>query len=126
MNDNLVALKEKSSWYHAFRGIYIFARKTKNFYAIHLPIYFAIIILGFFFNVSGFEWISLIFAIGFMLVSETLNSAIEVHMGLTSPEYHPHARDTKDIAAAAVLLSGFVALAVSLIIFLPKILTMIQ
>ncbi len=60
-----------------------------------------------------------------MLISEVFNSAIEVHMDLTSPEYHPHARDTKDIAAAAVVLSGLLALTVCLIIFLPKIMNVI-
>ena len=123
---DLNSLKEKSSWHHAFRGVFIFATKTRNFQVIHLPIYLVLVVLGFYFCVSSFEWISLIFAIGLMLVSEVFNSAIEVHMGLTSPEYHPHARDTKDIAAGAVLLSGFVGLAVSLIVFLPKILSMIQ
>ncbi|MBI3306149.1 diacylglycerol kinase family protein [Candidatus Nomurabacteria bacterium] len=123
---DLDSLKRKGSWYHALRGIYIFVKNTRNFKFIHLPVYVVILIFGFYFRVSAFEWIALVFCIGFMLVAEAFNSAIEVHMGLTSPEYHPHARDTKDIAAGAVVLSGFVALVVLLIVFLPKILTMLQ
>ena len=63
----------------------------------------------------------LLFAVGFVLVSEAFNTAIEIDIDLTSPDFHPYARDTKDAAAAAVLLSAFTALAVGLIIFLPKI-----
>ena len=54
---------------------------------------------------------------------EALNTAIEIDIDLTSPEYHPFARDTKDVAAAAVLLSVFMAIVVGLIIFLPKIIS---
>jgi diacylglycerol kinase len=81
-----------------------------------------VVFFGFYFKVSGLEWIALVFAIGFVLVTETLNTAIEIDIDLTSPEYHPYAKDTKDVAAASVLLSVFIAVIIGLIIFLPKIL----
>ena len=84
-----------------------------------------VVVFGFYFRVSGLEWIALVFAIGFVFVTEVLNTAIEIDINLTSPEYHPFARDTKDVAAAAVLLSVFTAIIVGLIIFLPKIINMI-
>lgn len=121
--------KEKKAWRevkyrekfsNAFRGMYVAFRVTK-----HAFLYFIatliIIILGFYFRVSGVEWTLLAFAIGFVIVSEMFNTAIEIDMDLTSPEYHPYARDTKDVAAGAVLLSAFVSIIVALIVFLPKI-----
>ncbi len=78
-------------------------------------------LLGFYFHISAMEWIALVFAIGFVLVAEALNTAIEIDIDLTSPEYHPYARDTKDAAAGAVLLAVFVSIIVGLIIFLPHI-----
>ena len=109
---------------NAFRGLYVFSKTTR-----HLPIHVAsaltVIFFGFYFNISSLEWILLTFAIGFVFVTEALNTAIEIDIDLTSPEYHPYARDTKDVAAAAVLLSVFVAIIVGLIIFLPKIIGMI-
>jgi diacylglycerol kinase len=51
---------------------------------------------------------------------EAINTAIEIDIDLTSPEYHPFARDTKDVAAAAVLLSAVTVVIIGLIIFLPK------
>jgi diacylglycerol kinase len=39
---------------------------------------------------------------------------------LTSPEEHPYARDTKDVAAGAVLLTAVGAIFVGILVFLPK------
>lgn len=105
---------------NAFRGMHVFYKTSSHFYIFVFSV-LAVIILGFYFNVSSFEWIALVFAIGFVIVSEMFNTAIEIDIDLTSPEYHPFARDTKDAAAAAVLLSVFTAIIVGLIVFLPKI-----
>lgn len=123
------SLKEKKAWrevkysekfLNAFRGLYVVSQTTRHLF-IHLTVALVVIFFGIFFRVSGLEWIALIFAIGFVLVTETVNTAIEIDIDLTSPEYHPYARDTKDVAAAAVLLSVFTAIIVGLIVFLPKI-----
>ena len=121
--------KEKKAWRevkysekfrNAFRGLYVFSRTTRHLF-IHVIVALMVITAGFYFHVSGIEWALLIFAIGLVMISEVLNTAIEIDIDLTSPEYHPYARDTKDVAAAAVLLSVFAAVIVGLIIFLPKI-----
>lgn len=121
--------EEKKAWHeikidkrflNAFRGMYVFLMTTRHLFVLVFAVV-AVIILGFSFRVSGFEWIALIFAIGFVIVGEVFNTAIEIDIDLTSPEYHPFARDTKDVAAAAVLLSVFVSVIVGAIVFLPKI-----
>jgi len=125
--------KEKKAWRevkysekfkNAFRGIYVFSKTTRHLF-IHIAFGFIAIALGFYFGISNFEWVALAFAIGFVLVTEALNTAIEIDIDLTSPEYHPFARDTKDVAAAAVLLSVFTAVIIGTIVFLPKIISMI-
>ena len=113
-------MKYKEKFLNAFRGLYIVFKTTRGI-LIHVSAALLAVILGFYFHLSGLEWITLVFAIGFVFVAETFNTAIEIDIDLTSPEYHPYARDTKDVAAAAVLLSVFVAVIVGLIIFLPKI-----
>ncbi len=119
--------KEKSSWrevknsqklLNAFRGLRVFWATTRNLY-IHATVAVVVIVLGFYFKISSFQWIAIVFSIGFVIVSEAFNTAIEIDIDLTSPEFHPYARDTKDVAAAAVLLSTFTAVIVGLIIFLP-------
>jgi undecaprenol kinase len=125
--------KEKKAWrevkysekfLNAFRGLYVVSKTTRHLF-IHIISAIVAIIFGFWLKVSSLEWIALTFAIGFVLITETLNTAIEIDIDLTSPEYHPFARDTKDVSAAAVLLSVFVAVIVGFIVFLPKIINMI-
>ena len=113
-------VKYREKFLNAFRGLYVVSKTTRHLF-IHTISALCVIVFGFYFKVSGLEWVALVFAIGFVFVTETLNTAIEIDIDLTSPEYHPYARDTKDVAAAAVLLSVFTAIVVGLIVFLPKI-----
>ncbi|OGI60633.1 hypothetical protein A2641_01875 [Candidatus Nomurabacteria bacterium RIFCSPHIGHO2_01_FULL_37_25] len=125
--------KEKKAWrevkysekfLNAFRGLYVVSQTTRHLF-IHITSALVVIIFGFYLEVSSLEWIALIFAIGFVFVTEVFNTAIEIDIDLTSPEYHPFARDIKDVSAAAVLLSVCVAIIVGFIIFLPKIFYMV-
>ncbi len=106
---------------HAWRGVSIFFKTTHNAWVqsffFLLEIFLAVI-----FRISSIEWILIILTAGLLLVAEAFNTAIEIDIDLTSPEYHPYARDTKDVAAGAVLLMATLATIVALIIFLPKIL----
>lgn len=108
---------------HAWRGLGIMIKTTHNFWG---HIFFGLLAsyLGYVLKISSVEWLFLVIAIGFVLVSEAMNTAFEIDIDLTSPEYHPYARDTKDVAAGAVLLSVFTAILVGLIIFVPKIIVL--
>ncbi len=106
---------------HALRGIGVFLKTTHNAW-VH--IFFAIlaIYLGFTLCISSIEWIMLVFVIGLVIICEMINTAIEIDIDLTSPNHHPYARDTKDVAAGAVSVAVILAGIIGLIIFLPKIL----
>jgi undecaprenol kinase len=109
---------------HGFRGLKIFLKTTHNLW-VH--IFFAIlaIYLGFTFNISTSEWAIIVLTIGLVVITEALNTAIEIDMDLTSPNYHPYARDTKDVAAGAVSLAIIFAGIIGMIIFLPKVLLLL-
>ena len=106
---------------HAFRGLVVFFKTTHNTW---LQFFFGIlaIYLGFILKISSVEWAILVFAIGLVIITEIINTAIEIDIDLTSPDYHPYARDTKDVSAGAVSVAVVVAGIIGLIIFLPKIL----
>lgn len=114
-------VKHAERFRYAFHGLYVFWKTTKHI-SFHLLAAVVAIVLGFYFHISNVEWFAIIFSIGFVLVAEAFNTAIEIDIDLTSPDYHPYARDTKDVAAGAVLLASLTALAIGLIIFIPKIL----
>ncbi len=113
-------VKRIKSTTHAFRGIGVFIRTTHNAW-VHVFFSVLAIYLGIILHISSLEWIAIIFAIGLVILAETINTAIEIEVDLTSPNYHPYARDTKDVAAGAVLITVAIAGLVGLIIFLPKI-----
>ncbi|MBP6060913.1 MAG: diacylglycerol kinase family protein [Candidatus Pacebacteria bacterium] len=106
---------------HAWRGIGI-VFKTSHNAQLGLALSLLVFYLGFVFGISTTEWLFLVFAVGLVFVAEALNSAIEIDIDLTSPEYHPYAKDTKDVAAGAVLLSVIIAVIIGAFIFLPKLL----
>ncbi len=111
-------VKHVRSFTHAGRGIWIFFKTTPNTW-IHMGILSGAIALGAYFSITATEWMFLVFAGGFVFVAEAFNTAIEIDINLTSPEYHPYAKDTKDVAAGAVLLASLTALIIGIFIFIP-------
>ena len=107
---------------HAFRGIVIIFKTQHNAW-VHGAIALTVVVLGLWLNISESEWIAIILSITTVLAAEAFNTAMEIDMDLTSPDYHPYAKDTKDVAAAAVLITAFGASIVGIIIFIPKILS---
>ncbi|MES2224629.1 MAG: diacylglycerol kinase family protein [Patescibacteria group bacterium] len=108
------------SFRYAVRGMGIILKTQHNFW-IQLIAAAAVGALGIHFHIAGVEWAVLILAATGVFVAESFNTAIEIDIDLTSPEYHPYARDTKDVAAGAVLLAVMGAVLVGCVIFLPKI-----
>ncbi len=105
---------------HAVRGIGILFKTVHNLWG-HTFFALLAVYLGFVLKISSLEWVMIVFAIGFVVVTEAVNTAIEIDMDLTSPDFHPYARDTKDVAAGAVLLAVIFSSIVGAIIFIPKI-----
>lgn len=70
-------------------------------------------------NITAVEWLFIMTAVFLVLITETLNSAIEYTVDLITGDYHILARYAKDIAAAAVLLASIYAVIVGMVILLP-------
>lgn len=113
-------LKRATSLSHALRGVGLYVRITPN--ALwHILTFILLIVLGFYFTITKIEWLLLVISNGLVLSAEAFNSAIEIDMDLTHPEEHHMVRDTKDMAAGAVLITGVVSWVAALIIFVPYI-----
>ncbi len=108
------------SFAFALRGIKLILKTQHNF-AVQLFIIILVIILGILLKISEIEWLFLILSSGMVIMAEAFNTAFEFDIDLTSPTFHPYAKDTKDVAAGAVLISVVVAVIIGLIIFLPKV-----
>ena len=70
------------------------------------------------------EWVAVAFAIGLVFSGEIFNSAIEDLSDVVCPERDDRIKKVKDLAAAAVLVNAITALAVGLLVFLPKIIAL--
>ncbi|MGN7425708.1 diacylglycerol kinase family protein [Cytobacillus praedii] len=88
---------------------------------IHLGISLIVILIGLWLSLSMLEWLFIILAIGGMLSLEMINTALERAVDLVTDQYHPLAKDAKDIAAGAVLLYAIMSVIIGVIIFVPKI-----
>ena len=113
-----------NSFYFAFSGLKTVFNEEANF-RIHLIAAGFAVLLGLLLKITKFEWISIVFAIGIVFVSEIINSSIERLADIISPEKNQKIKKLKDLSAAAVLVSAITALIIGLIIFLPKLLTIL-
>ncbi len=75
---------------------------------------------GFFFNISHEEWLIQTLCIGLVLGIEGLNTAVEKVADFIHPEYHQRIGFIKDIAAGAVFFAAMTAIAIGLMIYVPK------
>ena len=103
----------------AINGIMIVAKEEHNAW-LHIIATLAIIIIASRLNITAIEASLIIFAIGLVWTSEAFNSAIEALANEVSGAYSIGIKKTKDIAAGAVLISSLTALAIGLLILLPK------
>lgn len=109
------------SFQYAAEGFWYLIRQEHNF-RLHLVATAVALFIGFYFRISKTEWLFILFAIGGVLSTEAMNTAVEKLADTISPEYHPMIKIAKDVAAFAVLLMAIVSVVIGCLIFLPKIL----
>jgi len=102
----------------AIEGI-IYAVKTQRHMRLHLFATLAALMLGLVLNITRTEFILLCMAILLVLVTEMLNTAIETTVDLISAEYHPMAKNAKDVAAGVVLIASMGSLMLGYLILYP-------
>ena len=112
------------SFGYAFKGIFDLLRSEPNT-RIHLLATVCALIAGFLLRISKTEWCIILIVIALVWTAEAFNTAIEKLTDHLFPEYHETARFVKDVAAGAVLVCAIAAFVCGLIIFLPKLMSVI-
>lgn len=105
---------------HAFDGL-IAAFTSERHMRIHGVVALLVIALGILLPLSTNEWLWVALCITLVISAELINTALEALTDLATPDYHPLAKKTKDIAAGTVVLCVVFAIIVGFIVFLPKI-----
>lgn len=118
---NRFSIKKRfKSLVFAFNGVKHFVSSQHNAW-IHLLATVVVIFLAAAFRVTNSEAIALVFAVGLVWISELFNTVVEKIMDFISLEKNQDIKIIKDISAAAVLVTAFIALTVGCIVFIPKI-----
>ena len=103
----------------AFEGV-VYAFKTQRNIKIHFLAAGIVLLVSLVFKLTKLEILMLLTAIAFVIVTEMINTAIEVAIDMITREYHPLAAIAKNVAAGAVLVSSVLAVIVGYLIFFPK------
>jgi diacylglycerol kinase (ATP) len=114
-----------SSFGYAFKGV-AHATTTQLNFRIHLVATTLALLLGWFLHININEWQWIMLCITIVLVTEMFNTMIESIVDLVSPGYNEKAGHIKDMSAGAVVIAAAFALITGIIIFLPKILLLVN
>ncbi|KJD33600.1 diacylglycerol kinase [Tamlana nanhaiensis] len=117
-NEPFIINRLKSVGY-AFKGMMLLL-KTEASVKIQFVIGILVTVFGFYFNISTNEWIVQTLAIGVVMSTEGMNTAIEEIANFIHPEHHTKIGLIKDIAAGAVFIASVFAVIIGLIIYIPK------
>ncbi len=110
------------SFSHALEGL-IYGLTTQRNLRIHFILGLLVIAAALYLKFQPGELALLILSIGFVILAEMVNTAIENVVDIaTRRRIHPLAKVSKDLAAAAVLVSALCAIAVGLALFIPRLL----
>ena len=104
----------------AFEGIESTYKREQNI-KIHSVIAVIVLIGGVLLKINYIEWLVCLVLIGFVLMAEFFNTAIEYVVDLASPDIHPLAKAAKDTASAGVLMMAIISAIIGCVIFVPKI-----
>jgi len=109
----------------ALNGIQSCFKQEPNF-KIHTVFALMVIAAGVFFKIANIEWIVITICIGAVLAAELINTAIEGLCNIIHKEEHPVIKLIKDVSAAAVLIVAITSIICGAVIFIPKILSIIN
>ena len=114
-----------ASFGYAIRGLFYTFFTQRNMW-IHSGLGFLALIGGIYFHFSRIEWCLLVFSVSFVLVCETINTAIEISVDLTTKKRRFRAMLSKDVAAGAVFLSALNSMAIGYLLFYDRLVNLIK
>lgn len=117
-NDSFIKGRIRSLKF-AFKGAFLLLT-TEHSIMVQFSLGILVTVLGFVMDISTTEWMFQLITIGMVLVAESLNTGIEKLCDFVHIEYHDRIGFIKDISAGAATFAALIAIAVGLIIYIPK------
>jgi diacylglycerol kinase len=113
------------SFSFALAGVAYLLRTQRNF-RIEAAIGALAAVGGVWSRLERWEWAIMVLAVALVLILEAMNTALEDAVTLASPEIHPRAKAAKDVSAAAVLVAAATSVAIGLLLFAPRLMSLLQ
>ncbi len=113
-----------NSFKYAINGIKILFKEEHNA-RIHLVVSLGVICLSFLLKISLTEFCLILFSIGLVLASESINTSIENLANEVCSETSQSIKKVKDLVASAVLFCSISALLIGAIVFIPRIILLL-
>lgn len=105
------------SFRYAFKGLAYLVSYERNF-KVHVGALILVIVGGIYFNLSFIEFSLALLAAGAVLVTEAINSGMEILLDIIYPEHNGKSKIIKDLMAGAVLISALFSIAIGVLVCL--------
>ena len=103
---------------YAIKGAWLLLRHEPSI-QVQFVISILVCIAGWYFEITNTEWIFQFLAIGLVMSTEGLNTAMEAMADFVHPDFHNKIGHIKDVAAGAVFIAALIAVIVACFIYIP-------
>ena len=105
---------------YAIKGAWLLLKHEPSI-QVQFVISILVCIAGWYFDITRTEWMFQFFAIGLVMATEGLNTAMEAMADFVHPDFHNKIGHIKDVAAGAVFMAALVAVIIAGFIYFPYI-----
>ena len=105
---------------YAIKGAWLLLKHEPSI-QVQFVISILVCIAGWYFGITRTEWMFQFFAIGLVMATEGLNTAMEAMADFVHPDFHSKIGHIKDVAAGAVFIAALVAVIIACFIYFPYI-----
>ncbi len=105
---------------YAIKGAWLLLKHEPSI-QVQFVISILVCIAGWYFDITRTEWVFQILAIGLVMSTEGLNTALEAMADFVHPDFHNRIGHIKDIAAGSVFIAAIIAVIIAGFIYFPYI-----
>jgi diacylglycerol kinase len=110
---------------HALEGWRYVLQTQRNTW-VHASVSIAVIVVCFWLGLSTQDWAIIIFTIALVWAAEFINTSLEVLADLVQPDEDPLVKISKDVSAAAVLITAGTSIIIGILIIGPPLWAKLQ
>ncbi|MFZ0491016.1 MAG: diacylglycerol kinase family protein [Salegentibacter sp.] len=119
MKDSFLGKRIRGGGY-AIKGAWLLLKHEPSI-QVQFVVALAVTAAGFYYDITKTEWLFQITAIGLVMATEGLNTALEAMADFVHPDFHNKIGHIKDVAAGSVLIAAVTAIVIAAFIYYPYI-----